>query len=71
MFIAAAGSSLKTFAAAASKVVSRAPDVPPAMFDESPTTSAMTVRASFTDWSVHGISCFASWSYISAPAVRM
>ena len=48
-----------------------APDVPPAMFEESPTTSAMTLRASFTDWSVQGISCFASLSYFSAPAVRM
>ena len=36
--------------------VCNASEVPPAMLSDSPTTSAITVSASFTDWSVHGIS---------------
>ena len=40
------------------------------MYSDLPTTSAMIVSASFTVWSVHGISCFANWSYFSGPAMR-
>ena len=47
--IAASGESLNTFPTEVGMSVSRAPSVPPAMFSESPTTSAMIARASLTD----------------------
>ena len=68
--IAAFGLAEKTFATEVGKSVCSAPALPPAMLSVSPTIFAISARASLTDWSVHGISCFASWSYISAPAVR-
>ena len=44
--------------------------MPPAMFRVSQKTFAISVSASLTDGSVHGISCVESWSYFSGPAVR-
>ena len=67
---AASGSSLNALVTDCGKSVSSAPDVPPAMLAESPRTCAIVRSASFTDWSVHGIWCSASWSYFSAPAWR-
>ena len=61
----------KTFDTEVGKSVCRAPASPPAMLSVSPTIFAMSASASLTDWSVHGISCLASLSYVSAPAVRM
>ena len=69
--IAAFGVAENTAATEVGKSVCRAPAVPPAMLSMSPTIFAISVSASLTDWSVHGISCFVSWSYFSAPAVRM
>ena len=71
MTIAAFGLSEKTFETDVGKSVWSAPLVPPAMFESSEKISAIAASASFTDWSVHGISCVASWSYLSAPAWRM
>ena len=61
----------KTFATEVGKSVCRAPAWPPAMLSVSPTIFAISASASLTDWSVHGISCLASLSYVSGPAVWM
>ena len=60
----------KTFDTEVGKSVWSAPDVPPTMLSVSPRIFPISVSASFTDWSVHGISCVESWSYFSGPAVR-
>ena len=69
--MAAFGGSAKAFVTDVGKSVWSAPCFPPAMLSVSLKIFAISVRASFTDWSVHGISCVASWSYFSGPAVRM
>ena len=60
----------KTFETEVGKSVWSAPEVPPTMLSALPTIFAISVSASLTDWSVHGISCVESWSYFSGPAVR-
>ena len=67
---AASGSFLNARVTDVGKSASSAPEVPPAMLSLWPTTFAISASASFTDWSVHGISCSASWSYFSSPAWR-
>ena len=68
--IAAFGGSLKTCVTDVGKSAWSAPDVPPAMFCVSPTIFAIVVSASLTVWSVQGISCVDSLSYLSGPAWR-
>ena len=61
---------MKTFSTEVGNSVSSAPDVPPTMFALSSKIRAISLSASLTDWSVHGISCLESWSYFSGPACR-
>ena len=68
--IAASGSVLNALVTEPGKSVCSAPDTPPAMLPVSPTIFAIVASASFTDWSVHGILCSVSWSYLSAPTWR-
>ena len=68
--IAALAGSPKTCVTDVGKSAASAPDVPPAMFCVSPTIFAIDVSASLTDWSVHGIACVDSLSYMSGPAWR-
>ena len=68
--IAAFGSGASTLLTDVGKSVWSAPVVPPAMLSDSSKILAISVSASLTDWSVHGMSWLESWSYFSGPAVR-
>ena len=68
--IAAFGGFWKTLFTDVGKSVWTAPDVPPAMFAELPTTCAIVFSAAATDGSVHLILCAESSAYFAGPAWR-
>src|SRR5437588_7506897 len=68
--IAAFGGVEKAFVTESLKLVCRAPDVPPATFDVSPSTFAIVFSAVITDGSVHLILWVLRASYLADPNVR-
>src|SRR5437868_14826821 len=65
--IAAFGGDANAFVTEVLKSVCSAPEVPPAMFDELPTTWPIVFSAAFTDGSVHLILCAVSAAYLAGP----